>query len=174
VAAAARNICVLGNRCRIEPCCQCISLIWALMRPNPPPPPPHSLFRFLSRTFPRAPLFVCSGCPSGPLCCAGTHLPAGVAEIDDIARLRQRRAFDDSLPPMTDEAAFTVRRRLMEVQETAQWEFRERQADEANEARLAALQAALEARDREAEFIMEQVWRVLSIACVVLVRLFRC
>ena len=42
-------------------------------------------------------------------------------------------------------------------QEVAQWAFRERQADEANEARIQALQAALEARDKEAEFLIEQV-----------------
>lgn len=87
---------------------------------------------------------------------AGVHLPAGRAEVQEIERMRQRRAFEEALPPMTDEASFIVRRRLMEVQEVAQWAFRERQADEANEARIQALQAALEARDKEAEFLIEQ------------------
>jgi hypothetical protein len=87
----------------------------------------------------------------------GKNLPAGRAEIEEIERLRQRRVFEDSLPPMTDEASFLVRRKLMEAQELRQWQFRERVADEANEARLTALQEALQKRDKEAEFLIEQV-----------------
>jgi hypothetical protein len=67
---------------------------------------------------------------------------------------------------MTDEAAFLVRRRLMEEQELRQWNFRERVADEANEARLQLLQEALEARDKEAEFLIEQVRFDRACVCV--------
>lgn len=43
----------------------------------------------------------------------GSRLPAGRAEVDLIDRLRARRTLERALPPMTDEAAFAVRKRMM-------------------------------------------------------------
>jgi len=39
--------------------------------------------------------------------------------------MRDKRAFDNALPPTSDEACFTLRRRLMEEQEHRQWNNRE-------------------------------------------------
>lgn len=39
--------------------------------------------------------------------------------------MREKRAFENALPPTSDEACFTLRRRLMEDQEVREWSKRE-------------------------------------------------
>uniref|UniRef100_K3X4B1 Cilia- and flagella-associated protein 91 n=1 Tax=Globisporangium ultimum (strain ATCC 200006 / CBS 805.95 / DAOM BR144) TaxID=431595 RepID=K3X4B1_GLOUD len=83
-------------------------------------------------------------------------LPAGQAEIELIERNRKKKAFDASLPPMTDEASFLLRKSMMEVQETREWAFREAEIDQLHAQRIALLQQALVERDKENEFLAEQ------------------
>lgn len=83
-------------------------------------------------------------------------LPVGLAEIEKIERARQKKAFQASLPPMTDEASFELRKRMMEEQEMKDWTYREREIDQLQEHRLNLLQQALVERDQENEFVSEQ------------------
>ncbi|RHY60498.1 hypothetical protein DYB30_009080 [Aphanomyces astaci] len=83
-------------------------------------------------------------------------LPAGMAEVELIQRNRQKRAFDASLPPMTDEASFELRKRMMEQQEKAEWAFREVEIDRVHDQRLQLLEKALVERDHENQFLAEQ------------------
>jgi hypothetical protein len=39
--------------------------------------------------------------------------------------MREKRAFENALPPTSDEACFTLRRKLMEEQEFREWNKRE-------------------------------------------------
>lgn len=83
-------------------------------------------------------------------------LPAGQAEIELIERNRKKKAFEASLPPMTDEASFLLRKTMMEVQENREWVYREAEIDHLHEQRIALLKQALQERDRENEFLAEQ------------------
>ena len=40
-----------------------------------------------------------------------------MAEMETIEGLREKRAFDNALPPTSDEACFVLRRKLMEEME---------------------------------------------------------
>jgi len=44
----------------------------------------------------------------------GKGLPASMAEMELIDQMREKRSFDNALPPTSDEACFTLRRKLME------------------------------------------------------------
>lgn len=55
----------------------------------------------------------------------GKGLPASMAEMELIEQMREKRAFENALPPTSDEACFTLRRRLMEEQEFREWNKRE-------------------------------------------------
>lgn len=83
-------------------------------------------------------------------------LPAGQAEIELIERNRKKKAFEASLPPMTDEASFLLRKAMMEAQENREWAYREAEIDHLHEQRIALLQQALQERDRENAFLAEQ------------------
>lgn len=55
----------------------------------------------------------------------GEGLPATMAEMNLIEQMREKRAFDYALPPTSDEACFSLRRKLMVEQEVREWEKRE-------------------------------------------------
>ena len=44
----------------------------------------------------------------------GKGLPASMAEMDLIEQMREKKAFENALPPTSDEACFLLRRKLME------------------------------------------------------------
>ena len=44
----------------------------------------------------------------------GKGLPASMAEMDLIEQMREKRAFENALPPTSDQACFDLRRKLME------------------------------------------------------------
>lgn len=46
-------------------------------------------------------------------------------EMDLIAQMREKRAFENALPPTSDEASFYLRRNLMEQLEVREWNKRE-------------------------------------------------
>lgn len=86
----------------------------------------------------------------------GQSLPIGRAEVAAMDLARRKARIEASLPPLTDEASFDLRRRLMEAMELADAGARESALDAAAEARLAAVEAALRAREAEREFVSEQ------------------
>jgi hypothetical protein len=55
----------------------------------------------------------------------GKGLPASMAEMELIEQMREKRAFENALPPTSDEACFSLRRKLMEEQEFREWNKRE-------------------------------------------------
>lgn len=57
----------------------------------------------------------------------GQGLPAGLNEVRMIERLREKREFESSLPPMTDEVSLALRRKMMGEQELRDWNVREEQ-----------------------------------------------
>jgi hypothetical protein len=85
----------------------------------------------------------------------GESLPATAAEVALIQRIRDRRELEALLPPMTDEAGFHVRKKMMQDQELADWRFREAEMDDGNERKLEAIASALEERERRREFASE-------------------
>lgn len=43
----------------------------------------------------------------------GTHLPPTIDELVYIEELREKTSFEGALPPLSDEASFSLRRKLM-------------------------------------------------------------
>lgn len=84
------------------------------------------------------------------------QLPAGLAEVELVERSRKKRAFEAALPPMTDEASFLLRKRMLEAQETREWAYREDEIDALHAQRVTLLRQALAARDQEHAFLAEQ------------------
>jgi hypothetical protein len=81
----------------------------------------------------------------------GKGLPASMAEMELIDQMREKRAFDNALPPTSDEACFALRRRLMEDQEVREWDKREDDIKRLQNERLNLLQSALVEREKETE-----------------------
>lgn len=55
----------------------------------------------------------------------GEHLPPTIDELIYIEELREKTAFEGALPPLSDEASFSLRRKLMQHQEIKEWEKKE-------------------------------------------------
>lgn len=81
----------------------------------------------------------------------GAGLPATEAELQIIERTRQKRLFQQMLPPPCDEFGMEVRVQLMEAQEFREWADREKTIRELQEKRLQLLQQALMERDMNRE-----------------------
>ena len=81
----------------------------------------------------------------------GAGLPAGLNEVKMIERARDKRAFEASLPPMTDEVSLALRRTMMGEQELRDWNVREEQIKEVHEEKLATFDTALRGRSEERE-----------------------
>lgn len=75
-------------------------------------------------------------------------LPASMAEMELIEQMREKRAFENALPPTSDEACFVLRRKLMEEQEFREWGKREDDLKRLQNERLNLLQSALIERNR--------------------------
>ena len=76
----------------------------------------------------------------------GAGLPAGLNEVKMIERARQKREFEASLPPMTDEQSLALRRKMMGEQELRDWNVREEQILELQQEKLAVFDAGLRKR----------------------------
>ncbi len=48
-----------------------------------------------------------------------------MTEMEIIELMREKRGFENALPPTSDEASFVLRRNLMEQQEIREWNRRE-------------------------------------------------
>ena len=81
----------------------------------------------------------------------GRGLPASMAEMEMIQVARETRFFNNALPPTSDEACFTLRRKLMEEQEFRVWSEREEDIKRLQNERLNLLQSALVEREKESE-----------------------
>ena len=81
----------------------------------------------------------------------GHGLPVEMHDIELIAKAREKRAFNDALPPLSDEANFNLRNKLTNEQETREWRQKEKEIEEINEKRLLTLQQFLENREKEFE-----------------------
>jgi hypothetical protein len=77
----------------------------------------------------------------------GNGLPASLDEINLIHRMREKRAFEQSLPPVTDEASFKLRKRMLEERELKEWHLREDEMKHEQDEKLQLLIDTL--RDRE-------------------------
>ena len=86
----------------------------------------------------------------------GSQLPPGEKEMEVIDRMRRRRAIERNLPPMTDEASFEIRKKLMERLELESWKVREKQEDEFNERRVSSVMDAVHDIVRQREYVSEQ------------------
>jgi hypothetical protein len=85
----------------------------------------------------------------------GQGLPASMAELKLIERMRDKRAFEASLPPITDAASFEKRKQMLEARELAEWALREEEMKEEQEARLAVLVDTLKVREAKIEELSE-------------------
>ena len=78
----------------------------------------------------------------------GARLPAGLAEVEKIEKMREKRAFKASLPPLSDLSQMGLRKKMLEEWERREWENREQEIVELQEEQLRTL--AVEREQREA------------------------
>jgi hypothetical protein len=69
----------------------------------------------------------------------GNGLPASLEEVNMIHRMREKKAFEGSLPPITDEASFERRKKLLEAREMKEWALREAEMKQEQEDKLQVL-----------------------------------
>ena len=81
----------------------------------------------------------------------GHGLPVDMYDIELIAKAREKRAFNDALPPLSDEASFILRNKFTNEQENREWNQKEKEMIEINKKRLLTLQQLLENREKEYE-----------------------
>uniref|UniRef100_A0A8C3WYN5 Cilia- and flagella-associated protein 91 n=1 Tax=Catagonus wagneri TaxID=51154 RepID=A0A8C3WYN5_9CETA len=77
----------------------------------------------------------------------GRGLPAGQAEVEMIERAREKRAWEATLPPLSDTSQFEKRRRMMNAMERKEWAFREQEIEKLQEIRLEVIKELLKKRD---------------------------
>uniref|UniRef100_A0A8C6NNB2 Cilia- and flagella-associated protein 91 n=1 Tax=Nothobranchius furzeri TaxID=105023 RepID=A0A8C6NNB2_NOTFU len=70
---------------------------------------------------------------------SGHGLPAGLAEVEMIERMRAKRAWEATLPPVNDLSQLDKRVRMMKEMEAKEWAFREQEIQKLQEARSALL-----------------------------------
>ncbi|KAI8908356.1 solute carrier, TRAMD3 or PAT1-domain-containing protein [Gorgonomyces haynaldii] len=79
----------------------------------------------------------------------GAGLPAGMAELEMIERARVKRAWEQKLPVVTDEASFQKRLEMMEAMELREWQERDLEIQKLQKERLKILQQVIERREAE-------------------------
>ncbi|XP_027724336.1 cilia- and flagella-associated protein 91 isoform X1 [Vombatus ursinus] len=77
----------------------------------------------------------------------GRGLPAGLAEVEMIERAREKRAWEATLPPLSNEALFNKRRKMMNDMERKEWAFREHEIEKLQELQLEVLKQLLKKRE---------------------------
>ncbi|KAJ3159940.1 Cilia- and flagella-associated protein 91 [Geranomyces michiganensis] len=89
-------------------------------------------------------------------------LPVTTTELELIERARAKRAWEATLPVVTDQASFEKRLRMMEEMELAEWRTREAEIRRLQSARLKMLQRVIEEREAQNESVAEarvrKVW----------------
>eukprot|EP00759_Apiculatamorpha_spiralis_P042513 PhF_6_TR40517/c1_g1_i1/m.60662 len=81
----------------------------------------------------------------------GEGLPAGLAEVDMIDRIRRRRAVEASFPQGNDDGAMQQRLEALENLEHVEWEEREQHIKQLQDERLLKMKVALEEREMRRE-----------------------
>ncbi|XP_074070688.1 cilia- and flagella-associated protein 91 [Macrotis lagotis] len=77
----------------------------------------------------------------------GRGLPAGLAEVEMIERAREKRAWEATLPPLSNDALFNKRRKMMDDMERKEWAFREHEIEKLQELQLEVLKQLLKKRE---------------------------
>ncbi|XP_051841308.1 cilia- and flagella-associated protein 91 isoform X1 [Antechinus flavipes] len=77
----------------------------------------------------------------------GRGLPAGLAEIEMIERAREKRAWEATLPPLSNDELFNKRRKMMNDMERKEWAFREHEIEKLQELQLEVLKQLLKKRE---------------------------
>ncbi|XP_043852507.1 cilia- and flagella-associated protein 91 isoform X2 [Dromiciops gliroides] len=77
----------------------------------------------------------------------GRGLPAGLAEVEMIERAREKRAWEATLPPLSNDALFNKRRKMMNDMERKEWAFREHEIEKLQELQLEVLKQLLKKRE---------------------------
>lgn len=85
----------------------------------------------------------------------GQGLPASMDELRLIRRMREKKIFEASLPPITDAASFEKRKALLEARELSEWALREEEMKADQAARLEVLIDSLKARESKVEELAE-------------------
>lgn len=75
----------------------------------------------------------------------------GVHHVAYVNKLRAKRTFEATLPPLDETELLPVRQKMMEQWENKEWQEREDEIENAQESRLALLQKAIIARETEVE-----------------------
>ena len=83
-------------------------------------------------------------------------LPLNNKDLDMVFHARAKRELESHLPPFTDEASMSLRKRLMEQQEMREFKLRENEIDRRREERLEHLQSALNSREQANELVSSQ------------------
>lgn len=102
----------------------------------------------------------------------GKGLPASLHEINMLHRMREKKAFEDSLPPITDEASFEIRKKLLEQRELQEWALREEQMKKEQEDKLQVLIKTLQEREAKSDALNEA--RVDKVCASLFMRLDKC
>ncbi|XP_029424098.1 cilia- and flagella-associated protein 91 isoform X2 [Nannospalax galili] len=77
----------------------------------------------------------------------GRGLPAGQAEVEMIERVREKRAWEATLPPLSNISQFEKRRKMMNEMERKEWAFREHEIEKLQDLRLEVLKELLKKRE---------------------------
>ena len=81
----------------------------------------------------------------------GEGLPPGLQEVRRIEKMREKRAFEASLPPLHDVEKLPIRQKMIEEWEKMEWEDREDEILGVQDERLALLEQALIAREGDVD-----------------------
>eukprot|EP01064_Diplonema_japonicum_P034282 TRINITY_DN7064_c0_g1_i1.p1 TRINITY_DN7064_c0_g1~~TRINITY_DN7064_c0_g1_i1.p1 ORF type:complete len:677 (+),score=168.14 TRINITY_DN7064_c0_g1_i1:60-2033(+) len=81
----------------------------------------------------------------------GNGLPAGLAEIEMIDRVKRRTQVESELPQSGDDAAMNTRLKALEELEQVEWNEREEHIKQLQDDRLNQMATALEKRERKRE-----------------------
>ena len=79
----------------------------------------------------------------------GDGLPPGLQEVRRIEKLREKRAFEATLPPLSDIERLPLRQQMLDEWESKEWAEREGEILSVQDERLALLEQALIAREDE-------------------------
>ncbi|CAI8024855.1 Cilia- and flagella-associated protein 91 [Geodia barretti] len=88
--------------------------------------------------------------------CYGKGLPAGLAEVEMIERAREKRRWEEGLPPIDDPNQLERRRAMMEEQERREWEHRENEIRLLQEERMALVEETMRQREAEQQELNER------------------
>ena len=79
------------------------------------------------------------------------QLPVGLYEVQKIEKMREKRAFEASLPPLSDQSKIHVRKRMLDEWESKEWTYRENEIKIVQDERLEKMEQALLKRERRLE-----------------------